>query len=149
MSLSTIRDRIKTVLEGVSGIGVVHDYERWSANWTDMLAHYQKNGKLNGWAISRRATPEEWATMPVVERSHEFHISGIYSLNDAAASEKAFQDLVEAVAAALRNDPNLGGTCIEAGPVNVEVVEPRMFGSVLCHYCLIKLPVHDRETYQG
>lgn len=145
MSLSAIRDRIKTILQGVTGIGVVHDYERWDANWTEMLAHYKSSGVLNGWAITRRGTSEDWDNMPVVERYHNFEISGIYSLSDATASEKTFQNLVDAVAAALRNDQTLGGACIVAGPVNVEAVEPRMFGSVLCHYCLIKLPVHDRE----
>jgi hypothetical protein len=145
MSLGAIRSYLKSLLSGVAGIGVVHDYERWAVQYSDLLNYYVKNSKLNGWAITRRSTEAEWSAMPVVDRTHQIEITGIYSLKDADASEKTFQDLIEAVDAAVRFDHTLGGNCLVAGPLAVEVVEARMFGSVLCHYCLLRLPVQTRE----
>lgn len=134
------------------GIGVVHDYERWAVNWSDLLGHYQTYGKLNGWAISRKATPAEWSAMPMAERVHTFQITGIYSLQDATASEKTFQDLIEAISdtvnRALVADPSLGGACLTASPLAVKTVEPRLFGEVLCHYCELILTVTEQELYQ-
>jgi len=145
MSLNAIRDYLKTLLSGVAGIGVVHDYERWAANWTDLLSYYQKNGKLNGWAITRRSTAAEWVAEPLVERTHTFEITGIYSLKDTDASEKTFQDLIEAIDAAVRFDHTLGGNCLVAEPLQVETVEARMFGSILCHVAVLQLSVVVRE----
>ena len=59
MSLSAIRDEIETILGGVSGMGTVHDYERWANNWSDFLTLYQDdNDRINGWSITRRKTEE-------------------------------------------------------------------------------------------
>lgn len=137
---------MKGKLEEVSGIGVVHDYERWASNWKDLLTLYQSNGKLNGWSISRRSTAAEWVCMPEVDRRHNFVITGIYSLDDSAASEKTFQDLIEGIEEKIRNDHTLGDTCVAAGPLQVETVEVRMFGSVLCHYCELSLAALEKET---
>ncbi|OPX19129.1 MAG: hypothetical protein BZ151_10895 [Desulfobacca sp. 4484_104] len=145
MSYSTIRDYIETQLNTIAGIGVVHDYERWASNWKDLLRLYQSSSKLNGWSITRRSTSEEWEARPVVRRRHVFEITGIYSLDDSAGSEKTFQDLVEAVCAKFRHDPNLGGNCLLSGPPQVENVEARMFGSVLCHVAEISLLVEERS----
>jgi len=97
VSVAAIRDYLKTKIAAVPGVGVVHNYERWAADWGALVNLYVSNDKLNGWHITRRSTPESWDSMPVVERYHTFEISGIYALKDADASEKTFQDLVEAV----------------------------------------------------
>jgi len=152
MSLKTIRNTLKALLLTVDGIGVVHDYERWSANWSDLLKHYESYGRLNGWALSRKASPSEWTAMPEAERRHTIQITGIYSLNDAAASELVFQDLIEAIVdqvnRAVVADPTFGGACLTASPLEVKTVEPRMFGEVLCHYCELTITVTDTELYQ-
>jgi len=58
MPLAEIRTQIKTILEGVSGIGIVHEYERWAADWKGFLDLFKDaNGWINGWSITRRAIP--------------------------------------------------------------------------------------------
>jgi hypothetical protein len=94
MSYAAVRDYLKGRLETVSGIGVVHSYDRWAADWAGLLALYKSGDKLLGWHITRKATKEDWDNMPTVERYHTFEVVGIQGLNDAAASEHAFQDLV-------------------------------------------------------
>ncbi|MHB9075857.1 MAG: hypothetical protein ACYC6G_20340, partial [Desulfobaccales bacterium] len=110
-----------------------------------LLKLYAANGRIQGWHITRKGTKETWDSLPAVDRGHTYEIVGIYTLNDAAASEKAFQELVEKVMSLLRFDFDLGGNCTLAGPLTLETVEPRMFGSVLCHVAVIKLPAQEQE----
>jgi len=148
VALSDIRTQIKSVLESVDGIGTVHEYERWSNTWENFLEHFKdSNDRINGWTITRRATPAERRTMPIVTRRHEFVIRGIYGLNDADESELTFQDLVEAIQDAFEDQYNLGGYVENSGPLQVNVVEPRMFGKVLCHYAELTYEAVERCTY--
>lgn len=114
-------------------------------DWATLAKLYVANDKFNGWHITRRATPENWGDLPTVKRHHSFEIAGIYALNDADASEKTFQNLVEQVMNLFRFDFELGGHCLMAGPLNLETLEARMFGAVLCHVAVIKLPVQERN----
>lgn len=145
MSYAAIRDYLKDRLGTIPGIGVVHSYDRWAADWSSLIKLYVANDKFNGWHITRKATQESRDAMPVVDRDHSYEIVGIYALNDAAASEKAFQELVEQVMALFRFDFDLGGRCQLAGPLKLKTLEPRMFGSVLCHVAVLELPAQERE----
>lgn len=145
MSYAAIRDYLKDRLLTIPGIGVVHNYDRWAADWSALVKLYVANDKLNGWHLTRKATQEDWVAEPVVDRDHTYEIVGIYALNDAAASEKAFQELVEQVMELFRFDFDLGGHCQLAGPLKLKTLEPRMFGSVLCHVAVLELPVQERE----
>ena len=150
MSLADIREQIKVVLSGVPGIGVVHDYDRLATDWNTFLNFYKDvDGRINGWTITRDATPERWLTNIDYERVFELAIRGYYGLQDSAASEIAFQDLVEGVCDKFRGNDTLNGTCETTCPefggmagrsgIQVVIVEPRFFGGVLCHYCELRL----------
>lgn len=144
MSLSDIRDQIKTILAGVDGIGVIHDYERWAADWGKFLDRYKDAaGKINGWTITRTKTPENSDTASHVTRIHHFTIRGVYGLKDEDASELTFQDLIESICAAFRAKYRLNDTAANTEPVQVEVVENRMFGTVLCHYCELTVTAEE------
>jgi hypothetical protein len=145
MSETALRSYIKNLVDGATGTGVVHDYERWASQWSDLMTLYKVDGKLNGWYVTRRRASAEWDAMPTTRRRHIFEICGIYSLDDSAASEKTFHGIIENIFAAVKFDYNLGGNCLVAGPLQVEEVDVRMFGSVLCHYCLLTLPAEERE----
>ncbi len=138
MALSSIRTAIKTILEGVSGIGIVHDYERWANDWNTFLEFYKTGGKINGWSITRKATPAKKGNVPTMMRTHNFVIRGYYGLQDSAASEKTFQDLVEAVQDAFdAADHQLGlpDNVLNSGPVQVKIVENRFFGKSALPLC--------------
>jgi hypothetical protein len=150
MRLADIREQIKTIISGVPGIGIVHDYERWSADWNKFLDHYKSaDGRINGWTITRGATPERWLTNIDYERVYEITIRGYYGLKDSAASEIGFQNLIEAICDEFRGNDTLNGTCETVCPefgsmagksgIQVITVEPKLFGSVLCHYCELRL----------
>ena len=157
MALSDIREQIKAILSGVDGIGIVHDYVRWSSDWKKFLDLYKDaDGKINGWHITRTATPEKWLTNIEYIRVYEWLIRGIYGLKDEDATEILFQNIIEDICTAFRNKDTLNDTCETVAPefgslsgragIQVEVVEPRRFGGVLCHYCKLRLGAQVTET---
>lgn len=150
MALSDIRTAIAGILSGVSGVGIVYEYERFASSWTDFLSLFKTTaGKINGWSITRRRTPADWDVRRVADRAHAFVLRGVYGLKDADASELDFQDQVEAVVAAFAADRKLGNTVYDCSPVSVDVFEPRVFGTVLCHYAELSLEARVSQTYSG
>lgn len=150
MSLSTQRTALKAILDGVPGIGVVHDYERWAAQWAEFLARFQDSATqtIRGCTITREATAEVWLTNTQVERRHTWIIRLYVGLDDTAASEKTAQGLVEAICDALRLDPALGGSAEgDSPPPQVRAFEPRLFGRVLCH--VAEIAVAGKEVVEA
>ncbi|MBA7676883.1 hypothetical protein ES703_85128 [subsurface metagenome] len=149
MSLSLIRDEIKSILLGVSGVGTkVHDYERYAKTWEEYLAFFKSNGLIKGWTITRTATPEAESTTTTNMRTHTFLIRGYYSLDDSAGTEKTFQDIIENIAAAFRVNKRLNGQAFDSGPLQVDMVGNVLFGSVLCHFCELRLLAQEEEQWR-
>lgn len=146
MPLSEIRAEYKTILSTVPDIGVVHDYERWSADWAKFLEQFKDpaTGKIRGWTITRERSPEVFGAGSSYERGHVMVLRGYMGLHDVEASEKVFQDLIETVCDTFRPKTTLNGKVqqVEA-PLQVDVVEARMLGSVLCHYCELRQTVTE------
>jgi hypothetical protein len=146
MSQATIRGAIATLILAVDGVSICHEYERWASDWGRILSQFKTGSDvINGWTVSRRSTARRQVTLGRQEVAHVFTVRGIYGLDDSAATEQTFQaqvDSLEAVFADMDNE-TLSGTCETThpdwGPMNgavglqVDVVEPRLFGSILCH----------------
>jgi hypothetical protein len=149
MSLADIRTELKTVLEGVSGIGQVYDYLRWSNTEKDFKSIFKaSNDKINAWQITRRGAAENIYNQNHINiQEHNMLIWGIYGAKDADASEKTFQDLIEAILAAIRTAGKgpqpLSGKALFVGPPQVEKVEHRIFSKLLVHSCDIGLKVKE------
>jgi len=156
MSLEAIRNQLKTDIEAVSGIGKVHNYNRYIKDWKSYQREFTKNDKVNTWEIVRtdfnRSVHASSGSQSGEERiNHTFTIRGFYGLSDDLESEKTFQDLVESVCTALRNDPTLSGEaeCIYYTPERP--VTGRIYhdflGEVLCHICEITVMIRERKQY--
>ncbi len=150
MSESAIRTQIYTILSGVNDIGKVYDYERWSADWTTFINIFKTTiggvDQVRGWEIGRRSCSENMLTLGEVDRPHNFIIRGYMGVSDAAATEKTFNTLIEAIAAAFRTNLTLNGAAFLGHDyLQIELIEARMFGGVLCHYAELGLIVHDSE----
>ena len=146
MSLTTIRNEIAQIIELVTGIGIVHQYLRWSNTYDGFLNLFKDtDNKINGCMITRVKTPEDAiAGGRTCEREHTMKIICIYGLKDADASELHFQDvIVDGICAALRHEKTLSNRAAHLGVPQVEIVEPRKFGTVLCHYAEITVPVAE------
>lgn len=161
MSEATIRAAIKAKLAAVSGIGVVHDYERWSRSWTrflDLMRPSSSSRDVNGWMISRKQSPERVATPGSAlgsgrthDRTYFFEISGIYQLDDDNGSEITFQALIEAICTAFRADLTLGGVCQSTlggdGGIGIQVREVDIDdfdNDTIYHTCTLDLTANER-----
>lgn len=148
MSAATIRDDLKDVLNAVTNIGVVHDYERFNNDWTAFLSLFKTDiggsTVIRGWTIAYEGfTPDRANFDPGVLRAHAFTLRGVLQVDDSAQSEKTAQDLGETVCNALDDNAvlhsNLYHDCGQASLLK----EVRLFGSVLCHYLEIKMTITE------
>lgn len=140
---------IKATLSAIPGVGMVHDYERWSADWDKFLGFFKDStGKILGWEITRRSASEHQAG--AYFRHHQFVLKGYMGLADAKGTGKTFQSLCEEVCAAFRNPASgaswdyRNGDSPDNSAAQIESINDRMFGNVLCHCAEITLSVTER-----
>lgn len=148
---TNILAQIKTYLAAVTSIGNVYDYSRNLKTIETFLSSFKSGDYIKGWWIGRSKSIE-----PIIDdignnsRTHTFIIRGIMSYDDASASEKTFQSLVESICDAFRGKYNLNSTCFSASPINVDVVEVRMFGmgggEMLCHFAELRIEAQELLT---
>jgi hypothetical protein len=133
MSDAGFRALIKARLTAMgAAVGRVHDYERWAAQPGQFLAHFQDPAtkKIFGWEITRRKVRAQKIAMRRYKLVHRYLVRGYYGLEDAAATEKTFNALVDQIVLSFTLT-KLPGSQGEQLPE--AVIEPRIFGHVLCH----------------
>lgn len=144
MSEAAIRTEIYNILSGIADNGKVYDYERNAVDMSAFINFFKdEHGRILGWEIGRKAAPARYDDNAEEATTHQFYIRGYMGLQDAAATEKLFNAKVEGIRERFRFNFNLNNACELAGPVSVEVIDVRMFGSVLCHYCELSLPAQE------
>jgi len=152
MPESSIRAQIYSILSSVTDVGKVYDYERWAADWTTFVNLFKSTiggvDQIRGWEIGRRSVKEQRITLGIAssgnEKVHGFLIRGYMRVNDAEASEKIFNALIEEIATAFRSNKKLNDTARDHDFIQAEIIEFRLFGGVLCHYAELSLTVYER-----
>ena len=146
VALADIRAAIVAKLEGVANIGAVNDYERYTVDLKDFKAFFVSSGKVRGWTIRRISKRVISPALGEVKVTNHWRIAGYFSFEDAKASEKTFDDLVEAVMAAFLADETLGGVVgatvdDDDGTAALQLDDsgPVMFAGVLCHSARLTL----------
>jgi hypothetical protein len=153
-SLTTIRDAIVSAIKSAMNSGTpgnvltVHSYRRF---WRDAqkfnslflrLAPDLLPGKINGWYVTRLATREvespEWFRFYQV---HRWQLDGFFGIqdDDATATEKVFQDQIEAIRDNLRLNATVFQSTEYSNPVTqVQTIEPITIGdSTVWHGVLV------------
>ncbi|MEA5113019.1 MAG: hypothetical protein VB050_03245 [Geobacteraceae bacterium] len=145
MSEAACRQKVFEIISAVPNVGVVHDYERWAADWNKFIELFRDSvsGTIRGWEICRANMLSEKISNIEENRAHGFVVKGYLAVNDALATEKIFNGLIDAICNAFKGNHTLGRICTDAGPVSAEVIDTRMFGAVLCHYAELKFPVSE------
>jgi len=140
MSEALIRTEIKSVMTGISAtIGSkIYDYMRLPndkgiVSWKSYLDAFKDGTKILGWQIYRTSCLEINSTTTINLRTHTYMIEGFMSLDDSAETEKTFQTYIEKICDTFRPLINLNGKAFLSNPIQVLVIEARMFGEVLCH----------------
>jgi len=168
--VQTIKEQLRVILAGVSGIGVIHSYNRWAINWSDILDKFKDaDEKINTIQFAREKVVKRvvgvGANSPR-ERAHIFLFRCVMGLNDSQATGETFDTLLSNIEEAfddLTIDPDpanmkytLHGTCMTTTPgwgpmegksgMQIELVDERMFGkTILCHYAELRLCAIERH----
>lgn len=147
MSLANNIQAIQTILGGVTGVENVHDTVRnWQTEKQFRDGATTAGGGIQFWFLTRESTAAEDLGPRLTARRHTIALHGYTAVNDAAASEKTFQALVESVVAALGADRKLNQTARHSGPAQVRAVDFRIVSNVLCHHAEIALVVEDKPS---
>jgi len=147
MSLATNIQAVKTILQGVSGVSNVYDRVRnWQTEKQFRDGAKTPGGQIQFWFITREATSAEDLGPRFTARRHTLAVHGYAGVQDTAASESAFQALVESVVAALGANRKLNDTARHSGPAQVRAVDFRIVSNVLCHHAEIALVVEDKPV---
>lgn len=145
MSQATIRTLLYNIVNGVTDIGKVYDYHRYSNELPTFLSYYQTtvNGQaqIRAWTIAHEGFESEQLDTCDIVRRHRFKIRGYMSLIDAIASEKVFAALAETVADTLDDATTIRTSDYpDPMPSSIDILEHRLFGGesgALCHYAEI------------
>lgn len=152
-----LREQIQPLISSVPDAGEVHLYRRNLTDWTrylNLFQHQLPNGRkvIRGWTITRAGFASLTSVTGQIShlfsfgqqaRPYIFLIEGICALEDATASELAWEEIVELVQDNLDKEQNLGGLAENygVGPSLMQSWEERQFGSVLCHSVSLLYPV--------
>lgn len=149
MGRAEIAAALQAIIASVDGMGQVHKRERFSPDWSTYLSRFEYRGKINGCMFTRKSTVKRQRTLGEVEKCHVFIIRLFYGFQDDADSDAVFQTMVDQVATAVDADETLNGTCETTHPdwgpmrgavgLQVENIDIRQFGKVLCHYAECRL----------
>lgn len=142
-----IRAAIKAKILALPSPGTVHDYERYRAEIGAFKALFVSGSTLKAWIIRRVAARRVRPAVGRLVVTTTWQIRTYQGLDDAAASEKAFDDLVDAFADAIRDDDTLGGVVRSCAPdgldgiagVQLDDSGPVMFAGVLAHAARLRL----------
>lgn len=142
-TVAQIREAIKVKAAAVADAGTINDYERYLKDASKLAALYVSGSRLSGGFIALRGTERLSPGIGRYVVTHRWELRFFRSLDDADATEKTFDTMLEAQAAAFQADENLGGLVSSivlgedgaSGPAGLQIREkvPVLFCGVLCH----------------
>lgn len=153
MSHAALVTAIKTRMDTVSNVGIVHNRLRHRVRIQDFIALYANGSadakKIRAWWIALdniNADLEAFASFGTVARTYNFRLFGVLGFQDNEETESAMLTVCEAIMDDLDAQTTLGvsGVVVRAvGPCSLVANDIRHFGnnSVLCHVVEITCPV--------
>lgn len=154
--LAAIREQIQVILSGIPGIGRVHDCHRMATSMQQLVEKFKDpEGRLHVCMFRRvKMAKRQIVIGGPPDRIHTFLIICIWGLQDEQATGVAFDDQLARIEEEFDSHETLNGACETIHPdwgqaedehgVQIDLVEDRMFGPVLCHYGELRLSVQER-----
>jgi len=139
MPLTDIMQALLTPLQAIPDIGHVYPYDRIALDPTALHGVMGPLPTLRFWCLSRAGTAEIWRGNASVERLHRLRLRGYLALDDQQASERVYQDLVDAVQGALASVVTVPGSAEYLTAPTLERQEPRRLADTV--------DVHFSETF--
>ena len=146
-----LRDQIKTIVEGVSGVQIVHAFPRIEqknhiARWKQFMT---TNSRIDAWTVLRTAAFTKYLTTCEVEVLHQVTVRGMLELSDQDSSQDEFDTRVDAVMLALYPTVSLSGNATHQGPAALSVEDIRIFADTIVHYAEITTVVNQTVMVTG
>jgi hypothetical protein len=143
---------VAAALGAIANIGKVYDYVPAVVGEADFKQTFYDAsvGKILGWTIARESTRAQSRGVHSDQDLPAIVIRGWMGVGEKGKTGPAFDELIETVRDELARKENrtLGGNAEWCERANVRLSTMGFFGSVLCHYCEIVLPVGAmRVTY--
>ena len=139
MPLADIMQALLTPLAAIPDIGHVYPYDRIALDPTALHGTVGPLPTLRYWCLSRAGTQEVWRGNTSVERLHRLRLRGFLALDDPQASERVYQDLVDAVLDTLASVVTVPGSAEYLTAQTLERQEPRRLSDTV--------DVHFSETF--
>ena len=139
MPLDAIMQALLTPLQAIPDIGHVYPYDRIALEPTALNGVMGPLPTLRYWCLSRAGTQEVWRGNRSVERLHRIRLRGYLALDDAHASERVYQDLLDAVLDTLNAVVTVPGSAEYVSAPVLERQEPRRLADTV--------DVHFSETF--
>lgn len=124
MSRTTIKQSIKTILSGVSGINSVYtNLPRQQAQFPSVVITMEKAHEE---AVTKGDPGRRWIHYTIT-----LYIQSIDANPDEIASQQAFEDLLDAMDVALRANKTLGGTVLMSAwkYIDTDIFQPQIAGN--------------------
>lgn len=125
---------IKTALESITGIGIVHDRFRYVTNAEDVQGLLKINDDYKGVMFRRIGiTP---AADEDLESNKTYALLIMHAINDEENSEKAIQEIVDLIIDKFQNSDINGYECRE---ISMQGFDDTEFGNILVHQAMMQL----------
>ena len=150
-----IRDALSDELIAIPSVKLVHPYIRWdidkqqqrkSQNEQRFRKLHIPDGEsiINAWAISRIEETREWDTNREIIVRILVALNFWYELNDDAASQDTFDNIVDDVMTALQEPIRLDCEVELQGPAQITELDHRYFATKLVHHAEIQTVTEHR-----
>lgn len=149
---------IKTVIESVTDVGLVYDYQPvpvggdWAAFVSRFSTEINGTRQVRAWTISLLDEDRAYKTIAIgatkLIRKPLWLVRGYLSWQDPN-SDQTFRNLIESVVTALDTSRSLGGTAIDHEAVAVTLpndAQGVLLGDVVCHYAELRISPWFEET---
>jgi len=155
---TSITSKIKTLLEGVTGIGKVYDKPIDLRTYDDLKSYatiYDATlGKniVNCWIIERASARDIRGGAGIgfaiqeAEREEVYKISGVYAYYDHGDSVVAFQKLLDRILQKFLPEITFDDPDTIASPLVARSIGFRTFGEIVCHSVDFELTIRYRQT---
>lgn len=143
---TTIRDAAVTLISGITDIGHVYGYMRYTPNSADFLNLFRTTvgtqQEIRAWVVTLNGLEVNPESVDDWDVTAQLTVEGWLSLRDADATEQTFIGLCQQVVMALANEFQFDSDAvIDYGRVRMEgpslVMFPPGDGGVLCHYATV------------
>lgn len=109
MSMTAIRSAIATIVDAVSAAGMIYQYDRFAVPPENFPSVYQVSGEINFSLVTLVGMRRRFLTNIEEKVTYTYKVEVIRQHGDPDSSGLTFQTTLDTIAAAIGDDPTLGG----------------------------------------